>query len=116
MYHRIFCQQLLLTVTLLLSLGAFANGEQKAAVCGACHGVDGNSINPAWPSLAGQGADYIVKQLQAYKSGSRQNGLMSPMAANLSDIDMIEMSYRYYLILRRYRYHLDIGSISYRYK
>ena len=92
MCHRIFCQQLLLTVTLLWSLGAFANGEQKAAVWGACHGVDGNSINPAWPSLAGQGADYIVKQLQAYKSGSRQNGLMSPMAANLSDIDMIEIA------------------------
>ena len=92
MCHRMFYQQLLLVVTLVLSHGVFANGQQKAAVCGACHGADGNSINPAWPSLAGQGADYLVKQLKAYKSGSRQNGLMSPMAANLTEMDMKQIA------------------------
>ncbi len=92
MFYRIFFQRFMVVVALILSQGALASGQQKAAVCSACHGVDGNSINPAWPSLAGQGADYIVKQLQAYKSGSRKNGLMSPMAANLSEIDMKEIA------------------------
>jgi cytochrome c553 len=48
--------------------GDVAAGKQKASACAACHGADGNSSNPEWPSLAGLGADYIVRQLQAFKS------------------------------------------------
>ena len=44
-------------------------GSQKAVVCTACHGPNGNSANPEWPSLAGQHASYIVQSLQSFKSG-----------------------------------------------
>lgn len=67
-------------------------GKAKAAVCGACHGMDGNSTNPEWPKLAGQHAVYLVNQLKAFKSGERKNALMSPQAAALSDQDMEDLA------------------------
>ncbi|MGE0485168.1 MAG: cytochrome c [Gammaproteobacteria bacterium] len=77
----------------LLSLGsvmaaAQADGQAKTAVCVACHGADGNSMNPIWPNLAGQHEEYIVAQLKAFKSGARANPSMSPMAATVADEDM----------------------------
>lgn len=72
--------------------GSVEEGQAKAAACVACHGVSGNSSNPEWPNLAGQGAPYIKHQLQAFKSGARQNPLMSPMAAGLSDDDMEDLA------------------------
>ncbi len=63
-------------------------GATKAIVCQACHGPNGNSVNPEWPSLAGLGADYIAEQLQYFKESKRVNPLMMPMAANLSADDM----------------------------
>lgn len=57
-------------------------------VCAACHGADGNSVAAANPSLAGQHADYIVKQLTEFKSGARKNAIMMGMAAPLSPEDM----------------------------
>jgi len=57
-------------------------------VCAACHGVDGNSLLPANPSLAGQHADYLYKQLVEFKSGARVNPIMAGMVANLSQDDM----------------------------
>ncbi|HSC24080.1 MAG TPA: c-type cytochrome [Casimicrobiaceae bacterium] len=57
-------------------------------VCAACHGVDGNSVAPANPNLAGQGADYITLQLMHFKAGVRVNPTMQAMAAPLSDDDM----------------------------
>lgn len=68
--------------------GDAAKGRQLAQVCAACHGTDGNSLLPANPSLAGQHADYILKQLKNFKSGDRKNAIMAPMVANLSDDDM----------------------------
>jgi cytochrome c553 len=67
-------------------------GQAKSTPCIACHGADGNSSNPAWPTLAGQHAQYIVKQLQAFKSGARKDPLMSPMAAGLSDTDIADLA------------------------
>ena len=75
--------------------GDAAAGEGKAAVCGACHGPDGNSTNPEWPKLAGQHAVYLVNQLKAFKSGERNNPLMSPMALGLSDQDMADLAAYY---------------------
>jgi cytochrome c553 len=75
-----------------LAAGSKEAGQAKAATCSACHGVDGNSLNPEWPNLAGQGEVYIVRQLQAFKTGQRQNVLMSPMAAILSDEDMADLA------------------------
>ena len=67
-------------------------GQEKSAVCVACHGVDGNSANPAWPSLAGQHASYTVAQLVAFQEGQRENILMAPMAMGLSEQDMLDLA------------------------
>lgn len=63
-------------------------GQAKAAVCGACHGLDGNSSDAQYPKLADQSEEYIVHQLENFKSGKRQNPIMMGMAAPLSEQDM----------------------------
>ena len=63
-------------------------GQGKAAVCGACHGVDGNSTNPQYPNLAGQHEMYTAHQLENFKSGARQNPIMMGMSTPLSAQDM----------------------------
>ncbi len=63
-------------------------GKQQAQVCAACHGADGNSTTPAWPKLAGQHADYIIKQLKDFQEGNRINALMSPIAKSMSEEEM----------------------------
>lgn len=63
-------------------------GQAKAAVCGACHGMDGNSSDAQYPKLAGQSEQYIVHQLTSFKAGKRQNPIMMGMAAPLSEQDM----------------------------
>jgi cytochrome c553 len=63
-------------------------GQAKAAVCGACHGLDGNSSDPQYPKLAGQSEQYIVHQLTSFKAGTRQNPIMLGMATPLSEQDM----------------------------
>jgi len=75
-----------------LAGGSKDAGQAKSATCVACHGVDGNSANPEWPSLAGQHSSYVVKQLKHFKAGDRQNPLMMPMAAPLSDEDMADLA------------------------
>ena len=66
-----------------------AKGEASyGAVCAACHGADGNSGTPANPKLSQQHPEYLVKQLQEFKSGKRANAIMSGMVAALSDDDM----------------------------
>lgn len=67
-------------------------GAAKAAVCAACHGATGNSVNPEWPNLAGQHREYIAEQLAALKSGIRVAPLMNPMAAALSEQDMADLA------------------------
>jgi cytochrome c553 len=69
-------------------------GEAKyTAVCAACHGADGNSGAPANPKLAQQHPEYLVKQLQEFKSGKRANAIMQGFAATLSDADMKNIAY-----------------------
>lgn len=63
-------------------------GKAKSATCAACHGADGNSSNPIWPSLAGQHASYLYKQLTDFKQGRRNNPTMTGMVATLTDEDM----------------------------
>jgi len=70
------------------SAGDPAAGKQKAVVCGACHGLTGSSVNPEWPNLAGQHETYIAAQLALFKQGVRDNILMMPNAATLSESDM----------------------------
>ena len=71
-----------------------AKGEASfGTVCAACHGADGNSGTPANPKLAQQHPEYLVKQLQEFKSGKRNNAIMSGFAGTLSEQDMKDMSY-----------------------
>jgi cytochrome c553 len=71
--------------------GTADEGQSKSTACIACHGPNGNSVNPEWPNLAGQHEQYVVKQLQAFKNGARKNPLMTPMAMGLSDDDMEDL-------------------------
>lgn len=66
-------------------------GKAKAAACAACHGDAGNATVAMYPKLAGQGAEYIVKQLKEFKDGTRKDPVMSGMAAPLSEQDMVEL-------------------------
>src|SRR5690606_7621043 len=71
-------------------------GEAKAAVCAACHGPQGNSVNPVWPKLAGQHAGYIVTQLQAFKQPAQESPrfdpVMSTQAQMLAEQDMLDVA------------------------
>src|SRR6185437_10680909 len=75
--------------------GSAQAGATKAAVCTACHGPNGNSTNPEWPRLAGQSAVYIAEQLRLFRSGVRDNPIMKPLAANLSDQDISDLAVYY---------------------
>jgi len=76
-----------------LAGGDAAKGKEKAAICGTCHGPDGNTpIMPEYPRLAGQPDDYLEKALRDYKSGKRKNPLMGPQAQNLSKQDMKDLA------------------------
>jgi cytochrome c553 len=72
--------------------GSVQNGAAKSAVCSACHGPNGNSVNPEWPRLAGQNAVYIAEQLNLFRSGVRGNPIMKPLAATLTDQDIADLA------------------------
>jgi cytochrome c553 len=72
--------------------GDVAAGKTKAATCAACHGADGNSLIPMYPSLAGQSANYIAKQLADFKSGDRKDPVMAGMVAALTPADMNDLA------------------------
>lgn len=75
--------------------GNAAAGQDKAAVCAACHGMDGNSIDPQYPKLAGQHERYIAHHLALYKSGERPNPIMLGFSAALSPQDMRDIGAYY---------------------
>lgn len=70
-------------------------GKAKAITCTACHGAQGNSVNPEWPNLAGQHAKYLYEQLQAFKNGQRNNALMLGQVMMLNDADMRNLAVYY---------------------
>jgi cytochrome c553 len=68
-------------------------GKTKAQVCFSCHGVNGVSVNPVWPKLAGQNAGYIAKQLADFKAGTeRSDPLMMAQVMPLSPQDMEDLA------------------------
>ncbi|HEC29420.1 MAG TPA: cytochrome c [Gammaproteobacteria bacterium] len=79
---------MLLATSVAHAAGDAAAGKMKAAACAGCHGTAGISNNPMWPNLAGQKAGYLVKQLKAFRAGSRKDPLMDSMAKGLSDADI----------------------------
>ena len=70
-------------------------GKAKAAVCAACHGPAGISVNPAWPSLAGQQPVYLAKQIRLFRDGVRVEPTMQPFVQNLSDQDVDDIAAYY---------------------
>lgn len=81
----------------VLAAGNPALGQQKAAVCGACHGVDGNSAPEIFaalkaPNLAGQVPEYIVKSLHDFKAGRRTSESMSPQAQAVAEADIADLA------------------------
>jgi len=81
--------------------GSADNGKDKAATCVACHGSDGNSANPQWPSLAGQNEVYMMRTLQAFQvplgengqvvEGGRYDPVMTSQALALNPEDMVDI-------------------------
>jgi cytochrome c553 len=78
--------------TQVLASGNIENGKQKAASCFACHGADGNAVDPQYPRLAGQYNLYLQQALHEYKDGQRNNPIMKGMAATLSDQDIEDVA------------------------
>ena len=72
-----------------------AAGRRKAIACQACHGLDGIAKLPEAPHLAGQPASYLVRELNAYRSGARRNEVMSVVAKSLSDDEIRDIAAYY---------------------
>ncbi len=90
---------LLATATALALIHAAAQaagdinaGKAKSQPCAACHGPDGNSPSGAFPIIAGQYADYLVRALEDYKTGKRKNAIMAGFAAGLSEQDREDLA------------------------
>jgi cytochrome c553 len=73
-------------------VGSTEAGSTKAAVCTACHGVNGNSVNPEWPNLAGQNAAYVREQLSMFKARKRINEIMFPIVKDMSEQDFADVA------------------------
>lgn len=72
-----------------------AEAEQLAQTCVACHGQNGISSIPTYPNLAGQKEQYLADALLQYKTGKRQNPIMQPMVASLSEEDIKKLAAYY---------------------
>lgn len=85
--------------TLFISTGASAadieKGKAKTATCVGCHGINGISIVPTFPNLAGQKAAYTAAQLKAFKNKTRPSAAMYPMVQGLSDEDIANIAAYY---------------------
>ena len=71
----------------------FNAGSATVQSCASCHNADGNSAIPANPKLAQQHPEYIVKQLEEFKSGKRKSAIMKPLASALSEQDMRDIAW-----------------------
>ena len=88
-------------LAMMASVGSFAKGDPAkgkslSATCSACHGADGNSSNPEWPTLAGQGEGYLAKQLYDFRKGNRVNAVMGAQAALIATDEDVEHLAAYY--------------------
>ena len=75
--------------------GDITAGKEKAAICAACHGIDGVSTQPIYPNLRGQKEAYLIRQLQQFRHGTRNDPFMTPLAAPLTDTDIANLSAYY---------------------
>lgn len=65
---------------------------EKAGICASCHGALGVSNYDLWPNIAGQKQGYLLRQLNAFRDGSREDPWMTPMATPLSDDEIKELA------------------------
>lgn len=84
-----------LSITAQMPKGDPQAGKAKAVLCAACHGPDGVSVNPLWPSLAGQHELYLAKQIRLFRDGEREEITMQPFVQNLSDQDIEDLAAYY---------------------
>ena len=102
-------------VAIALAGAAFASGAQAAdvekgrakaeQVCAACHGKDGNTpVDPSYPKLAGQHADYLYESLRAYKTETRKNAIMGGIAKPLTSAEMRDLAAYYASLPGQLRY------------
>jgi len=75
--------------------GSTAVSREETTTCIACHGQNGISLSPNWPTLAGQHEDYLVHALNQYRDGTRTDAVMAPMVAALSDRDVALLAKHY---------------------
>jgi cytochrome c553 len=75
--------------------GDAAAGKALAKNCTACHGESGVASNPAWPSIAGQKAEYLANTLKAFRAGLRKDPMMAGVVRGLSDADIANLSAHY---------------------
>ena len=75
--------------------GSPGSSLEQAVACTACHGQNGLSMSPTWPTLAGQHEDYLINAMKQYRDGARTDVTMVPMASSLTDED-IKLLARYY--------------------
>ena len=75
--------------------GSTGGSLEAAAACVACHGQNGIGMSPMWPTLAGQHEDYLIHALGQYRDGTRKDPVMAPMAATLSEDDVVLLA-RYF--------------------
>ena len=84
---------LLASPAALAQQGDAAKGRELSTTCAACHGATGaESLDPSYPVIAGQYADYLAKALHDYKSGKRKNAIMAGFATTLSDEDIANLA------------------------
>ena len=103
----IFIFLLIVPVSLLMA-GDVEAGKDKSIVCSACHGQNGNSINPLWPSLAGQHKQYTIHTLQAYKNGTRVDAVMQAQVMALTEEDFEDIA-AYYNAQKMEKKNYDYG-------
>ena len=72
--------------------GSEAVNFEPAQTCVACHGPNGISVSPGWPTLAGQYEDYLAHALKQYRDGTRKDQVMGPLAANLDDKTIAQLA------------------------
>lgn len=97
-FSAVIAASLMMIIPGVHAAGDAEAGKTKAIACGGCHGMDGNSMVPTFPKLAGQNEKYIVNQLQAFKANeTRKNEIMIGFAAGLSEQDMKDIGAFYFM-------------------
>ena len=78
----------LITINSLSYAGDITKGKEKSTLCVGCHGINGIGISDEFPNLAGQKERYFIKQMKAFREGSRSDPTMNAISASLNDTDI----------------------------